>query len=318
MNLRISVFASVFAIASGYASETTFYIEPKGELGAPIMPPLQVHAPFLSQRPDAEFVLTSSAENHKRSGIDDVRLSTKDSGAKISSAQQWDINSQLQKKIFGGKVYIKSSIGDHATTFLIRGKNPSDEDVKNFIKANCKDHWYAWAIAQHESRQHFNLFNQFNTQEKIFGTPNYGAPDGWGIMQLDSSRGSEISTEEVYNWQANVLSGLKLMDKAKKEALAYFNAVKRTFPDKWEEPPTVYTPQGCVSKLAALDAAVIQMYNGAAVVRKLKTPFGTYTYYRSCWEFDENAAKGSRWRFKINNHDYVHKVVYNEIEGHIK
>ncbi len=313
----------LFALIQIHGQEHTYYIEPSARDGAPSMPDMKIHAASLQSHKNATLFFQSSSEHKNRGAKDNVAFSSADDADALSPSLIWDINNQIENKIFGGQVLITAKDGDtevHSVSFRIRGKNPTQAQVRAFIEKNAGIHWYAWAIAQHESRQHYNVFNQFNTQmyATLTGIPNHGAPDGWGIMQLDSKRGSEITTDEVYNWQTNALSGLKLMTQARKEAVGYFNAVKRTFPDKWEEPPEAFTPQGCSTKLSALDAAVIQMYNGAAVVRRLKTPFGTYTYSRSCWAFDENAPAGQRWSFKVNNHDYVHKVIYNEVEGHIK
>ncbi len=323
MNLRYLVFLLLSFFCFLYAENSTLFIDNSGSDGKPSMPNLNIHASALAHNKDAVLEFDSSSESDLRKHKDNISFKHTDEENTVSEDFIWNINNQLGGKIFGGKVSIKAYLKGkeiHSANLLIRGKNPTAAQVRKYIKDNCGTHWYAWAIAQHESRQHFNVFNQFNTEiyVKISGTPNHGAPDGWGIMQVDSKRGSEITTDEVYNWQTNVLSGIKVMDGAKREAQAYFNAVKRTFPDKWEEPPASFTPHNCKTKLSALDAAVIQMYNGAAVVRRLKTTFGTYTYYRSAWQFDENAPKGSRWSFKVNNHDYVYKVIHNELEGNLK
>ncbi len=306
-----------------HAGDKTLFIENSHHDGSPQMPNLKVHLDADAHDPDAVLHFESESESKLRHGKDNISLKHTDDEGRVSNGKVWDINSQLKNRVFGGKAVVRSVAGGkgkNIATFLIRGKNTSPAQIRKYIDAHCGTHWYAWAIAQHESRQHFYVLNQFNTEiyKKINGTPNHGAPDGWGIMQVDSKRGSEITTEEVYNWQTNVLSGIKVMDHAKKEAVAYFNAVKRTFPDKWEAPPSVFVPHNCKTRLTALEASVIQLYNGAAVVRKLKTPFGTYSYYRSAWAFDENAPEGRRWHFKVNNHDYVYKVIHNEVEGNLK
>lgn len=260
-------------------------------------------------------IFKSSSEHKKRGTRDNVLVKSNTNNGK------WNVNRQLNNKFFGGIVSVESENGKVYSKIKIRGLNPKDEDVQRFIKANCKEHWYAYAIARHESRQRFYVFNQFNStyyNSKTAGTPNCGLPDGWGIMQIDSKRGSQITTSEVYNWQENILSGIAVMDKAKKEAQAYFNAVKRTFPDKWEEPPAYIVISGTKTRLSYLDACVIQLYNGASVVRRLKTAFGTYSYYRSAFEFDENESSGKRWKFKPNVNQYVFKVISHEVEGAIK
>lgn len=263
------------------------------------------------------MTFTSKSEHKKRGNKDNIFLKSP-----ANSSNFWDVNSSLKNKIFGGIVEVKSAQNNAVIAkFKIRGQNPKDEDVKKFISENCKDHWYAAAIAQHESRQRFYVFNQFNSsyyKPSIVGVPNCGLPDGWGIMQIDSRRGSDIKTSEVYNWQDNVRAGIAVMDNARKEAIGYFSAIKRTFPKQWEEPPSSILIKGTKTRLSYIDACVIQLYNGASVVRRLKTAFGTYSYYRSAFVFDENADEGERWKFKPNVNNYVYKVVFHEIENNIK
>jgi len=100
------------------------------------------------------------------------------------------------------------------------------------------------------------------------------------------------------------------------EVPAYFSAIKRTFPNKWEEPPSTYTPPGTNTSLTYTRAAEIQLYNGASVVRSLLTPFnnGTTDFYRSCWKFDETASSGNRWSFVANTNNYVYKIIHDEFE----
>ncbi len=292
----------------------TYFIRTSEKDGSPIMPKITFNT---SEYPrlGVELLFKSKAEHSRRKNRDDILISTKNTGL-------WDINKSLNHKIFGGEMFFKYSNNNKSfKKTKIRGKNPPDQFVVDFIKKNCGNHWYAVAIGMHESRQRFYVFNQFNSEyykTSIRGQPNCGLPDGWGIMQIDSKRGSQITTAETYDWRENVLGGIKVMDKARKEAIAYFNAVKRTFPDKWEEPPSYIVLDGTHTKLSYLDACVIQLYNGASVVRRLKTTYGTYSHYRSAFAFDENASRGKRWKFKPNVNKYVYKVVSHEIEGGIK
>lgn len=312
-----TVFAILaFAATCAYSQNvSTYYIRLDKNDSAPLMPSLTFDL-SKAANDNSACVFTSSSEHKRRGKKDDIKMST------LAKNGIWNINRELNYKIFGGIASIKSADGKYTyKTIKIRGINPTDQDVEKFIKSISKTHWYAYAIARHESRQRFYVFNQFNSancKETLRGVPNCGLPDGWGIMQIDSARGSQITTSEVYDWRQNIRGGIAVMDKALKEAKAYFTAVKRTFPDAWEEPPASILIDGTKTRLSYLDACVIQMYNGAAVVRRLKTPYGTYSSYRSAFEFDENAERGKRWKFKPNINKYVYKVVHNEIEGGIK
>ena len=313
--------AFIFCLAThAFAQESpTYYISPSLKDGAPKMPLIRLDEKKLNASTSSAVVLESKSEHKKRANKDNIK--TKSPLTK-TSPYEWDMQKYFGSKIFGGAVVVKSEDGKSVlANFKLRGMNPNDADVVKFIKANCGVHWYAVAIARHESRQRNYVFNQFNSsyyKPSIVGVPNCGMPDGWGIMQIDSRRGSDILTNEVYNWQDNVRGGIKVMDKARTEAIGYFNAIKRTFPDKWENPPAYILLKGTNTKLSYLDACTIQLYNGASVVRRLKTAFGTYSYYRSAFEFDENADEGERWRFKANVNNYVYKVVYHELEGNLK
>src|SRR5207302_2894354 len=73
--------------------------------------------------------------------------------------------------------------------FVIRGKNPRDASAKGQIQATSGVYRFAWAIAQHESRQGERIYNQFNAAGGTKELPNFSGnfpdEDGWGIAQLD-------------------------------------------------------------------------------------------------------------------------------------
>ncbi len=68
--------------------------------------------------------------------------------------------------------------------------------------------------------------------------------------------------------------------------------------------------------MTSMEAAIIQLYNGAGEVKRLlgpnqppNTPMNRRPWYRSCWEFSENNAPGDRWDFAANQNNYVHRIV---------
>jgi hypothetical protein len=217
---------------------------------------------------------------------------------------------------FGGDAGIVAQSGgeQREIVFKVLGRNPSDSAARKYIDSRKSSPWFAWAIAQHESRQGARVYNQFNTTQEFTFEPNFGPPDGWGMFQLDSARGKPITTEEIWNWRTNVKAGVKELVDIKREARAYFNAVRRTYPVQWEAPPRFYIPPGTETKLTYLEAAQIQLYNGASVVVLLRNASGGSDYYRSCWAFDPVGPVGRRWTFVPNRNDYVRKVVADEIE----
>lgn len=214
-------------------------------------------------------------------------------------------------EIIGGDAVLSGTFGDMAPIefrFSIRGHNPTDGDVEAFVGSLGAPPRYALAILQHESRFGDWFYNQFNPTGNLRDQPNFGPPDGWGICQLDSARGSAITTAEVWDWKSNVRGGMDIIRKNESEAPGYFDAVRRTHPQAYEPPPATYIPPGTHTAWSHLEAASIQMYNGSSVVERLMTASGGMALYRSCWKFDPNRPVGQRWKFIPNQNDYVQRV----------
>ena len=245
----------------------------------------------------------------------DARTYPRTNPARILSNEWWQAKSAFGGEIVGGDASLVARWRgmEWRMEFSIGGKNPEDAVARAYLDGKELAFPYPWAIVRHESRFGTRIYNQFTES----GVPVFGPPDGWGMGQLDSARGRAVSTAEVWNWRVNLDSSAAMVeDIFTREAPAYFDAVRRTFPSQWEDPPN-HTPPGSSTRLTAVEAATIQMYNGAGVVRSLKSPFGTMSNYRSCWAFDETAPSGQRWAFVPNKNDYVRKVVINEIEGRL-
>lgn len=224
--------------------------------------------------------------------------------ANASATATWNINSSIGTHFFGGKITV--SLEDPAGetcefVFHIRGTNPAENTVKTYIGTSP---WYAIPIAKQESN-----FLQFNTGQAsinnlIRACPNKGPGNDWGIFQLNNPAPSNT---QVWNWKANVDRGKTLLTSKAGIAQAYFDAVARTYPNQYEAPPT-HTPSGCSTTMSALDAATIQLYNGAAVKVDLQNVYGNTERYLSCWSFDSTKPSGQRWTFVSNNNDYVMEV----------
>ena len=229
----------------------------------------------------------------------------------------WNIGVEFGSTIRGGMATITwEYMGVTAPqdfVFHIRGTNPTEADAANEIG---NDPWYARAIARHESDmphqgRYYAQFNEIGTLGPNWTDakycPNWGYPHGWGMMQLEMPYSASASV--LWDWQMNTAVGLFALSDKRTDAQSYFNAIRRTFPSQWVEPPT-YTPPGTSTVLTALDAASIQLYNGAAVQRSLLQPDGVHrSVYNSCWEFNENAPSGSRWTFVENMNNYVLRII---------
>lgn len=306
-------------IADGDTAWLTHYEADSSDV--PIMPRLEARIEGLPTEYTVHWLMQS--RYGRRGDRDKIQFPEK-GWLDVAGDEAWKAYATYHDRYFGGEAKLSFKIQDdngdyiHAGSrpFQIKCRNPRDESAKAYIKkTQGEEFWFAWAISQHESRQNRRVFNQFNSGGSIAYEPNFGPPDGWGIFQIDSARGAEVTTDEVWDWRVNIQAGLDELKTAKRDTKKYFDAIKKTYPSKWEEPPKTYKPPGTKTTLTGEEASIMQLYNGAAVVRKLKNRYNTWSYYRSCWQFYPGNPSGKRWKFIKNRNNYVYKVVHHEIEG---
>ena len=84
-------------------------------------------------------------------------------------------------------------------TYRIVGSDPSLAETK----AEIGDSVERLAVAWQESR---------HMQFKSDGTPLWGHPDGWGVMQIDNIPGVTRTVKHFWNWRENVKEGVKYID----------------------------------------------------------------------------------------------------------
>lgn len=235
----------------------------------------------------------------------------------MAANAEWTLTQDFENHFYGGKAILTATHEgvDFERIFHIRGENPSENAVELEIGNNP---FYAKAIARHESgTQQNRTYLQFNELgslgpdylNNIQYTPNRSSDQiGWGIYQLTNPAPSR---DQVWSWTANVTSGIALMNSNLAEAPSYFAAVQRKYPNKYEAPPTTYTPPGTTTALSYIQAAAIQMFNGSSVVELLPnpTPPGGNSHFRSCWRFHPGNPSGERWEFVPNRNDYVEKII---------
>ncbi|MFT5469318.1 MAG: hypothetical protein ACI8UO_004437 [Verrucomicrobiales bacterium] len=263
----------------------------------------------------------------RRKGLDDRRFPSGDEDwREVPGDKAWDLHGEFGKEFFGGDGQLRYRVTDAdgkkihegERAFGIRSKNPSDSAALKIIRQERGKYWFAEAVSQHESRQGRQVFNQFNTLGRVVNQPNFGAPDAWGLFQIDSARGEEVSTMEAWDWRSNVQAGIKEFQTAERDTAKYLEALKRTYPDQYELPPSHLTPPGCKTQLTFEEASIIQLYNGAAIVKKLKTKWDTLSYYRGAFQFYPGNPSGKRWKFIPNKMNYLITVLKNELEGGMK
>ena len=131
------------------------------------------------------------------------------SGRVLSAASTWDIRSEFGGALRGGTATISyryNSQPERSFTFQIRGANPVEADAKSRLGGSP---WFLTRIARQESG-----IRQFNG-----GDPLFGAPNGWGIMQVDPPPGPQ----EIWNWAANVDAGKGVINQKNSELTTTWN-----------------------------------------------------------------------------------------------
>jgi len=209
--------------------------------------------------------------------------------------------------------------------FNIFGINPQGQNVRTYIENHnpAPPHQYAYKMARHESgtpnaAAEMRHFNPSTTSVKYRYTPNFGAPDGWGIMQVDHHCVSDgtrpkvdpAPTYVVWNWQQNVTAGMEVMNWASNTAITRYSEIVRYH----QEVTSVQTGQTHPAALpetitidgrsiAPLNACKIQLYNGPSGVQyqpaRRANNGGDYSTRQFCmiydsttssWSFDRNAG----------------------------
>jgi len=238
----------------------------------------------------------------------------------------WDITAAMNNEIVGGKCTLTYKIeyahgnasSQTSNFFYIRGKNPKDADVRNYINtmllAGTKDS--ARYIALHETKQKdgyeggktvWRIYNQFNAgnythrQTKAFtpaGSLNMSNDTkGWGIGQISTTsfHDSIVSTKAAWDWHENMrIKGVLLNDKLKFHT-GFMNNYKNKY-GPLIEPPAQYTTNSIT--MTSQEWAVLVLYNGGGGIPP--DEFGK----QSPWQF-----KAGTWRLYDNGSNYMHKVM---------
>lgn len=259
----------------------------------------------------------------------------------LGSDQPWVIpitdsaTSPPETYFFGGDARVSGSMSGYPTQGLmyhIYGKNPDPAVAKNYITANEGIHWYAWAIAQKQSRVGKTVYNQFTAK----GLPTFVAPGGWGMYKIEPlGKSTPVSTDVVWNWETNVEAALNIMDEKRTIAEQFFSLMQNNYgnsPD-WESPPTTFVPPGTHTSMSPVDADTITLYNGAGGCNAARLwvdqetgqeilkiggtcPKGANPIpINSCWRFNPHASTGNKWKCIPNSNNFLYKVIHDEYEG---
>jgi len=299
----------------------TMCIEPHANNGGPKMPSFGIRKADNAADKRVDWVFTSKSERTQRGNKDNIRIPG--SGSAITHGSEvWYVSSQMGDLIFGGNAEISfssfSGSGDYR--FKIRGKNPYSSNVIAEINSLCSQRGISnysavvVGIARLESgslkpNQYFYQFNKGDlTTGKLAGTPNWGHPDGWGIMQVDSARGTQITTKEVYDWKENLKGGIEVLETKISATNRFFAAVAAAYPNDPDaaNPPLSFTVPGTNKALPAKVISTIVLYNGAPY------PYYDRQYldgrpFTNPWTFNPNG--NPKWVFRDNQNQHARKVI---------
>jgi hypothetical protein len=149
---------------------------------------------------------------------------------KVAFNESWVVS--WGNKIRGGKATLYCKFGNQKDTieFHIRGTNPTEQAVKDYINEQGYDIWFLTRLIRQESNYlHLNSGTNYGPNwDNSQGCPNWGPPHGWGLMQLDLLGGTAANplrptAQELWDWKANIRRGVQFIEGEK------YNAVNRHF-----------------------------------------------------------------------------------------
>jgi hypothetical protein len=279
----------------------------------------------------------------------------------LAGDKDWDLSEEFKKieldkivgSFFGGDAVLTCKVADQSEqkiTFSIKGKNPKDAVVKAFIEQQQGIHFYAWAIAQHESRDpNDKIYNQFNTYYPPLEEP-LATGNGWGVFQRDPKhKGFEVTSDQVWNWKTNVMVAIKELDSKRAIAQGVRDKlyITRNQNEPWEEPPESYNIDR--TPLNWLDIATITLYNAGVrsaqlwfrngisygqaenppkklldALRKEKDASDPSDFARAfCWVWKPSGPATKRWTLVFNKtrgnpKGYTYRVITDEYQPETK
>lgn len=186
------------------AENTILYIAP-----APTMPPMTVR--LIPENLEGNADWTARFNYQRYAGGEDLYHPAQNPQP---AANPWDVIASMAGAFRGGDVrYTVVYQGDtKVKNILVKGRNPARNVAEPFL-TNLNPPPYASAIITHES-----AWRQFNQGTRTFNEePNFGAPNGWGMGQLDPPPGKQ----ELWNWQANLTEAAARMNAYQREADAW-------------------------------------------------------------------------------------------------
>ncbi|MDR0348601.1 MAG: hypothetical protein LBH90_03800, partial [Tannerella sp.] len=143
---------------------------------------------------------------------------------KVKANEVWDVD--FGTDIRGGKVTVFCRTADTTISlvFYIRGANPSEQAVRNYLQTHNYNQWFLVKMIRQESGSRISgaEMKQFNDGtnygkewSSVAGCPNMGDPKGFGLMQLDNwgtaDNPQSPTSQQLWNWQANLDGGQEVL-----------------------------------------------------------------------------------------------------------
>jgi hypothetical protein len=255
---------------------------------------------------------------------------------KIRVNQTWNVD--FGDNIRGGRATLYCDYGATKDTvvFYIRGTNPTEQAVKDYLTAQSYDVWFLTRMIRQESNyRHFNAGTNYGTGwNDSQGCPNFGPPHGWGLMQLDLLNGGQRPTaQQLWSWKANVDRGYQFLNGEKRNMVNNRLNAAVTILNSWYKENQEDTVQGHADQVEGLitythansthfdldfgaevsgqskpfaDASWIKNYNGSSGGTDGYPGF--YYLVKQLPDIDNNKPFWSVQRVNSGGHNYVEAV----------
>ena len=229
----------------------------------------------------------------------------------LDASVPWNIGSGLAY-LCGGNATLEYTYAQTPGSFNFRilGQNPNYSTVESqlstypWFAANGGTPWFLYQLVNQESS-----YQQFNNTGAKAGLPNYGAPQGFGLMQVDPPR----SPATLYDWTHNAGDGLAILQgfyavpywQAQKASWQRYNALQSQSPTF--NPPPDDTEGTCTFSYAPLateypysDAVWIKRYNSGGASKNFS--YNNFiTFSAPAWIINHLAPNGTNYVLAVCN-----------------
>ncbi len=198
---------------------------------SPAMPDIRIK-PFKnnytgSEEIEAKIKIEDKRRNRNNTQVRNDSIFYPSNGwQKVKINEIWDVDFGTEMR--GGKVYVYYKSGNitKSEIFYIRGSNPTEQDIRNYLTTQGYNEWFLMKLMREESNsiivgqpmRHFVTDTNYD-QEWSYNSPGFptlGNPHGFGLMQLDNfgtANGTLLvaNPNQIWNWKANIDRGVHFL-----------------------------------------------------------------------------------------------------------